>query len=153
MNEKKLLSSYSHILKSLELKLGKGATNNVQLSKIGKQLIGNEFVGVYPQDSVPFLRLPSKCYFIINVDTKDKLGSHWIGIIKSGITYYIYDSFGRNSTKLLPIFSNHICQYRLKMKDTDYDKEQKIHEENCGQRVLSALLIGKQYGVKSFLKI
>lgn len=68
--------------------------NSDDLMKIGKILIGKNFIGVFPLDKLPQnLTLPS--FFIVNTHTANLPGEHWLAVayIKRG-TIHAFDSFG-----------------------------------------------------------
>lgn len=55
--------------------------------------IAPHFLGVFPADGLPSC-LPDTCYFILNTDTSDKPGQHWVaGARIKGVSYY-FDSYG-----------------------------------------------------------
>lgn len=84
-------------------------------------------------------------FFIINVDGKNKPGSHWLAVAKLNNVpkYIIYDSFARPSAKLIP---NFIKRFGYKYLDINKKADQLIKEDNCGQRAISFLLFIRDYG-------
>lgn len=145
-----LLSDYDRILKSVERKLGKGVTTDSQLTKVGRALLGDSYLGTFAVDVKPIhLVAParSEAYFIINVDGSSLPGSHWLAVYKNPELnkYLIYDSFARKSKKLIPKF---IKTVGFRYVDVNKESDQKVKEDNCGQRSLSLLLFIKKYGYK-----
>jgi hypothetical protein len=144
--ERKALKAYKFCLKKVKQQIGhKGTTIGSELEKVGKYYLGDDFVGVFAQDMVPDMK--HRQYSIVNVDTSDKGGSHWIAVKKNGGRHVvIYDSFGRSSKKLLPILER-----QFKVTDADYDAEQAYEEDNCGQRSLAFILVdyclGEKYSI------
>ena len=42
------------------------------------------FEGVYPSDRLHFTSVPRPSAFVINLDTSDKVGSHWVAVYYDG---------------------------------------------------------------------
>lgn len=149
LSEKKIEREFKKINKKLLKRIGhKKATTNHELHLIGRELFGKSWAGVHMQDSkIP--NTPKKAYLIINVDTEGMSGSHWVAVHRtSKNTYYIFDTFGRKSKKLLPIFTRgkiHI--------DSDHDQNQWGDSEICGTLSLAWLLCVKQFGIRNALKV
>lgn len=138
---------YNTFLKYLTGIVGNKETDSDQLTKIGKQLFGSKFSGVFPSDKI---KLTSKSpYAIVNLDNSNQFGSHWTTVIKHGKEYLFYDSFGRKATKIIPS----IFKLGGKIIETEDDVEQDIKQENCGQRSMSALFVYDQFGKDAFLQI
>ena len=131
----------------------KKTTYSDDLTQIGKSIFGKKFIGVFAVDKVPITNL-NDIYAIINVDPQHKSGSHWVGIYKKDKTIYIYDSFGRESLKLLPLFVKRIKAKGYKYVDSDrLDKEQSVQERNCGVRNLAWLSVVRDLGIQEAMKI
>ena len=73
MIEADVLKIFNCYKKRLIQKLGEKQTDNVELEKLGYKLLGGRFGGVYAQDKLPVNR---SGYYIMNVDTSNKGGSH-----------------------------------------------------------------------------
>lgn len=136
-NKKKLIAEklYKKYFKKLVNQVGNDITYDSELNSIGKKLFNNNFIGVFPSDKIPYLK--PKQFIVSNLDTSNQPGSHWIGIVKDKKGLLIYDSFGRKSIKIIPS----IYKKYKNIIDTEYDKEQKVEENNCGQRTLAFLLV------------
>lgn len=147
-DERLIEKEYNLILDSIVKTLGNEITYNTDLHKNGLELFGNKFKGVYSSDKIPKLS-KLQPYAIINLDKSSQPGSHWIAVAYSnkndGIV--VYDSFGRKSKKIIPSIYNVFN----KVIDTDYDAEQQLKEDNCGQRALAWLVIFDKYGVENAL--
>lgn len=142
--EQRALKAYRFCLKKVKQQIGHGGTTmGSELEKVGKYYLGDDFRGVYSQDMVPN-DMKHGQYAVVNVDTSDKGGSHWVAVKKNKNKHVlIYDSFGRKSKKLLPIL------YRqFDVTDADYDREQAYREDNCGQRCVSFILVDYCLGEK-----
>jgi len=113
-----------------------------QLYKIGRKMFGNKFHGVFPSDKIPKLN-NIKRYCILNLDKSNEPGSHWVGLakLKNGQTIF-YDSFGRCHTKIIPDLN---LSGNGRIVNSEKDREQKIKEENCGQRCLAFLAVVDKY--------
>ena len=127
---------YDTLLKDIVYPLlGNKVTYSNDLHRVGKQLLGKDFIGVYPSDQIPMLKNKQCC--ILNLDKSDQSGSHWIAVYRVGKTNLTYDSFGRKSSKIIPSLKNVV--------DADYDSEQMIEEEDCGSRSIAFLLVCKYW--------
>ena len=73
---------------------------------------GYKFAGVITKDKVKYLPKDTNFFAIINYDTAEKTGSHWVGCIKTNDTIQYFDSYG-----LIPLkeikenFKNHRIEY------------------------------------------
>jgi hypothetical protein len=125
---------YNSLVSLLSSVLGHKTTNNRQLGRVGRQLFGSEFLGVFPRDKIPVFP-KGKSYCIINTDTSNGAGIHWTGLACVDRRVYGYDSYGRDINKLLKVKG--VVNSDMK------DREQKILDKNCGQRVIAWLLVFK----------
>lgn len=144
--------NYSNILQCITRLLGSESTYDYQLEELGRSIIGKTFRGVFPSDLVPNLHKGDTC--IINLDTSDKGGSHWVGCYcrsskKNHELLVIYDSFGRDNKK---IFKGRGQELEDAI-ETDRDAEQRITEDNCGQRSLAWCIYACQYGIDKAMLI
>lgn len=144
MKEKEVESFFDEVLRTLQSSMGKDITSEDQLRKVGHALLGKSFKGVFPVDRLPPLRQGQCC--VINLDQSGEPGSHWVAVYKSQ-PYCIYDSFGRRSSNILPSLKT------IQVVDSDYDAEQKLSEDNCGQRSLGWLWCVKKIGIKNAMKL
>jgi hypothetical protein len=110
--------------------------------KIGKTLFKNQFIGVYPADKIP----KNDGYQIINLDNEGLPGSHWVGIFNKLGKQYVYDSFGRPTTEILPLMHKEAT-------DADYDPEQLSTQDDCGARSMAWLLLVKHWGIELALLV
>ena len=136
---------YNIILNRLIIPLiGNDTTYGTELNKYCIDLFGSLFHGVYSSDNIPELTNEKK-YAIINLDTSDQPGSHWVSIIHHNNKIIFYDSFGRNSAKILSSLNGDIL-------NTESDKEQGDNENNCGARCIAFIythyLFGKNFVIK-----
>ena len=145
MREKQIETFYKYSLREIERILGAGITNSKQLTELGKCLLDNKYKGTYAVDRLPKLKHNDCC--VINLDRSHQPGSHWVAVYKHENKYCIYDSFGRKSNKILKSLK------QLKIIDSDYDAEQMVQEDNCGQRSLTWLWCVYKVGIENALKI
>ena len=144
------MSDYINLLNDKILKdviyptLGKETTYLNQLEQFGKSLFGKKFKGCYPSDQIPKLTNETP-YCILNLDTANQNGSHWVGVCKDGDKTYIYDSFGRTNKKIIPTLKT---SGNGKIRDTDIDVEQEIWQLDCGQRSMAFLCLCDGWGIE-----
>lgn len=131
-------------------KLGKKALYDNQLTAEGKALFGNRYLGTFSQNNIP---LNKTGYLIANVDTVGLAGTHWVAIYSTPKTFYIYDSFGRQTTNLLPVLEHQLNTKKVKYLDSNYRPEQFGTTEICGQLCLAWLCVVKEHGVRKALTI
>ena len=77
---------------------------------------------------------------IVNTDKADESGEHWLALahdLKRGVI--AYDSFGRQ-----------VAPWALA---SDPDPEQRLLEQNCGQRCLAWLICWKKLGAVAALAV
>ncbi len=81
-------------------------------------------------------------YSIINVDTNNMPGSHWVAIagLPNSKKIMVFDSFGRASNTLLPALKQ---KYVI---NTDSDAEQRKIQNSCGQFCIAWLVFLNKYG-------
>jgi hypothetical protein len=138
---------YNRIVTIIETTMGTiNVTNNLELDKICNILFRKKYLGTFASDKLPLLS-KKKPFAIINIDKYGKGGSHWVACAFQNNNIYIYDSFGRKTKKIIP----HL-RYK-NVIDSDYDAEQNVNEDNCGQRCVAWLLVFQTYGKKNALKI
>jgi hypothetical protein len=159
------------LLKKVEQIIGNKTTSNTDLDKIGKYLFQKKYLGTFAADKFPQCRCRSSSgipktlaqtpnprggcrgdclgYCILNLDKTGMPGSHWVACINLGKTILVYDSFGRKTSNIL----KNVFRSNIKILDSNYDIEQEIHEDNCGARCITAILLYDEYGKDIFLKI
>lgn len=136
------MKKYNAIVAVIERKMGKSTTtDNVELEKMGRTLLGMKLKGVYASDGIPALTAKQP-YAVVNNKTAASGGEHWLGIARIPRTgrVLVYDSYGRSHETLLP------GALPPGSHDTDRDVEQNVSELNCGQRSLAWLVVFDQLG-------
>lgn len=135
---------YNAKLADLVRTLGDRATDNVELDSWGRHMFGAKYHGTYSSDRLPTLSNSSP-YCIVNVDKSSESGSHWVACALDGDDVYIYDSFGRSTSALIPSI---VAKYGgARVKDTDYDAEQLYSQSTCGHRCLSFINVCDKLGI------
>ena len=130
-------------------KLGRKALNNDTIDKYGKLLFQSKYRGSFAQDQ----KFEKKSgYYIINTDLEKGPGLHWIALILTPKTAYIYDSFSRDPKKLLHHLLQHLSNYKIVSSDRK-DSEQKGDSSICGHASLAFLLTAQKLGIFSAIKI
>jgi hypothetical protein len=137
---------YNRLLKQVESALGKKPTTNFQLNKYCRKKFGHQYKGTFARNQIPIMNHNEFC--IANLDTSNEPGSHWIAIIKHHDKYLIYDSYGRDLSKILPNFNK-----KYDVISTEQDAEQSDSATNCGPRCIAALGVYNMLGSKAFLQI
>jgi len=143
--QQKAHNLYEKIFRRIVVPLvGNETTYSTELDKAGLKLLGGKFKGIYPSDKIPILN-DLKSYAVLNLDKSNEPGSHWVAVAhRNGVTY-LYDSFGRKASKIIPSLYH---SGNGRVVNTDPDAEQKIMETNCGARCLAWLLLFDRYGTK-----
>ena len=150
LTEKQIEKKFYLYANKIIKKLGTRATSDSQLNIEGKLLFGNKFKGCYSQDSK---HTYTNGFYIINTDLESGGGVHWITMVVCAKNAYIYDTYGRPSSKLLSHLVKKLKQRNIKHHDSDKDVEQSKTSQICGPLCLAWLCIVKELGVKSAMKI
>ena len=130
-------------------KLGRKALSNDTIDKYGKILFQSKYRGSFAQDQ----KFEKKSgFYIINTDLESGKGIHWVALILTAKTAYIYDSFARDPKKLLPHLIQHLKNYKIVSSDRK-DVEQRGSSSICGHASLAFLLTTQKLGIRSALKI
>jgi hypothetical protein len=153
MDEKTAMRRFNAILKKVIKIVGKDKTSTAQLAGAGRNILGNQFRGVFPVDRLEPSTLTHKHpYCIINLDESYKRGSHWCAVVlrsdeSKNKSYIIYDSFGRSHTNIVPSL-----RY-FDLTSTDSDAEQRESENSCGAFSLAWITFVSMYGEDAGLLI
>jgi hypothetical protein len=148
--EKKAETLFRRYTKQLVRKLGRHPLTDQEIDFYCKTTFP-KWRGCYPQDAKFDLK-PG--YYIINNDVSSGPGIHWVGLILTQKTAYIYDSFARDSKKLLKHLTKRLSGKKIKIIDADRsDSEQRVHEIICGHLSLSWLHVANDLGIRAAIKI
>ena len=138
---------HNRLTREIVSEWGKHALNDLEVSKIGKLLLGNsKYLGTFPQDRTPF----KSGYFIINVDKSGEIGSHWCSIYADkNKNMYVYDSFARPSKRLLPYLYKNAKDKGFNLIDINKKSDQKKSSNICGPISLSFLKSVEKFGIEA----
>jgi hypothetical protein len=159
LSEKEVMKVFNKHKKTLLQQMGINSTSDTQLNTVGNELFGKQYIGTFSQDSLPWKRVHSalkkntNSFAIINTDTFGKAGVHWVALYFTPKTVYIWDSYGRDSKKLLPIFIKQLKSRKYKFKDSDPDADQSKKSQICGQISLGFMLTVQDLGITNAMKV
>ena len=136
---------------SLIRKLGREPLSDTTINKVGQEMFNMKWGGVGSQ-SMTIPKIKDR-YYVVNTAHNDKSpGYHWTGlyISKTGKPY-IYDSFARNTNKLM-----FVLEKKLKGKGIGVNTngaEQKSNSSICGDLSLAWLNVVHNLGIREASKI
>ena len=137
---------HNKLTKEIVKEWGSSALNDLEVTKIGKILLGSKYLGTFPQDKAKF----KPGYFIINVDREGSIGSHWCSLfVDSKKNMYMYDSFARPSRKLLPYLYKNAKDKGFKLIDVNKKSDQHKNSFICGPISLSFLKSVEKFGIEA----
>ena len=120
----------------------KGLTN-IDILRYASELGIDNFRGVFMRDTLPKIVYQKECG-IVNFNTSDQVGSHWVCYYKNGMSQRIYfDSFGQ-------VTLDEIQRYLKTSKEYKMDKEviqrntdilQRVNTHVCGHLCLFVLTL------------
>ena len=67
--------------------------DNLQLDYLGKKCLGERYIGTFPLNSPPFYLKPNTC-FIINTQSANLPGEHWLAVNITYTNIELFDPFG-----------------------------------------------------------
>ena len=148
--DKKMQTMFDSLVKEIESVYGDGMQTNISLTEIAQHVFPQLGQNVFKNNEYDFNKMRGK-YAIVNTDNNQ--GIHWLATYQKGKNIYIFDSFGRHSSKLIPQFYKRIVNAGFNVIDTDHDAEQLDHQKDCGIRALSWIIIAYHQGIRKALKI
>jgi len=132
-------------------KLGRHALNNTEIDTFAKSIYGAKYKGSFAQDEIFEFK---SGFYIINTDIAKGPGEHWISLVVTPKTAYVFDSFARDPKTLVPHLTKRLTKAKRKIVSSDRtDKEQKDLEIICGHLSLAWLTVVKELGLKAAKKI
>ena len=126
--------------------LGRNPLTNNQLDEICKNI--PKYRGCFMQDE---LKEYKNGYYIINTDTKNNTGIHWVAMYNTPTSSYIFDSYGRDTHKIMPILKKTIQGGGRKIVESDKDQDQK-NSQVCGHICIAWILCSLEFGIKKTIK-
>jgi len=114
--------------------------HTIQVNRVGKSLFGYRYLGTFALDKVPlhFIRDAKLQHFIINTQTSNLPGQHWIAVtVCDNNKAYIFDSFGVPPPTLL---INQLKRRGIKRIYYNKRQVQNFGTLLCGQLALRHLL-------------
>lgn len=126
--------------------LGNKALYDTTINKAGSKLFA-AWGGCYSSDRV---KLKPYHYYVINVDTHDKPGSHWLACYTSGKRAYVWDSYSRPIKKLAPQLVKTIHKAKMSLGKTNRIPQHEqigYTSEVCGVLSLAWLLTVRDLGI------
>ena len=149
--EQKAESLFKKYKKKYIATLGRQPLDNFKIDTLCNTLFGIKYRGSYPVDQ-KFEFKPG--YYVINTDLKKGSGIHWVAMVLTKTNAFIYDSFGRDSNKLIAHLVRRLKLAKYKIINSDRkDKEQGNLQLICGQLSIAWLSVVKELGLKSAIKI
>jgi hypothetical protein len=137
---------HTNLTREIVKEWGSHALSDLEVTKIGKILLGSKYLGTFPQDKAKF----KPGYFIINVDREGSIGSHWCSVfVDSKKNMYVYDSFARPSKKLLPYLYKNAKDKGFKLIDVNKKSDQHKKSNICGALSLSWLSAVNKFGIQA----
>ena len=139
--------TFNHYKKALISELGNKATEGTDLNTVGKREFGLAWAGVHPSDRVKIK--PNK-YYVVNVDSHDKDGSHWIALRTTKKRAYLWDSYGRPVKKLVGGLIDDINKKGMQLGETNavpHMEQIGYGSEVCGPDSLAFLLTVRDLGI------
>ena len=139
----------------LDIVDSKGLTNVELLEYVRKLKITN-FRGVFMSDTLPSKPLQKECG-IMNLNTSDQVGSHWVCYFKNGYERIYFDSFGQvTPIELQKYLKTHLeweKQQQVIQRNTDIVQHLNTHV--CGHLCLFVLtaLTREQLSYQNVLNI
>ena len=116
---------------------------------LSDQIIGSVYNGCSMSDI--FIPNHLKPYSIMNTDTSNRDGEHWVAIYQSDNLLYVYDSFARSS--ILTRFKKRMKGLGFKIILCNKIQDQPDNSIDCGIRCIIWLLFVFRYGINKCRRI
>ena len=137
---------HNKLTKKIVSEWGRSALNDLEVTKIGKILLGSKYLGTFPQDKAKF----KPGYFVINVDRQGFPGSHWCSLfVDQNKNMYMYDSFARPSRKLLPYLYKQAKDKGFKLINVNGKSDQHKNSFICGPLSIAWLSAVEKFGIEA----
>ena len=130
--------------------LGKDALYEDQINHVGEREFGIRWGGTYPSDRVPPLKKDR--FYVVNNSGHKGAGTHWLALYSSkGGRVYVYDSFARPITRLIPRTVRKIRHEHI-FEEANYIPDQRGASSVCGHLSLAWLLLVRDMGIRKALE-
>lgn len=130
---------------------GREGLDTDQCNKIGRKYLKHSWGGCLPWNKV---HLRSNRYYIVNTSSSGHPGIHWMALIITRGTAYLWDSYNRSVKKLVPHLVHSIIKHGYKLGIINHPMEQIGHSSQvCGHESLAFLLTVKKIGIHRASKI
>ena len=139
---------FTNIKKNLIARYNNKALTNTQITKIMKYHIPS-YKGTFAVNTAT----TTNGMKIINTDTRNKDGTHWVAVYINFPHLYTYDSFASHTSKTLPIFYKKCKKKGLNVIDVNRTADQYQKSSVCGYASIAYLLTIHKFGIKSGFEI
>lgn len=116
--------------------LPKRALTDIDIMEFARKIKIPYFRGIFMRDELAQRQAPRKYESaIVNLDSSNGAGTHWVAYRKRGDKIYYFDSFGdlKPPLELVNYFKNYNIYF-------NYDNYQKFNTYNCGHLCIEFLL-------------
>jgi hypothetical protein len=141
LSEKDVEERFNKIVNFLKKRIGHDTLKTNECNYWGNLLFSDKYKGTFPAD----IPADKNGYSIINLDSSDMGGSHWVAKADG----YIWDSYARDIVKKLPLQGKGQTLHNADMLDSNQTK----YEVDCGIRCLAWLYIVESCGIENAKKI
>jgi hypothetical protein len=142
----KVFNAYKRQLIS---RLGHEALYSDTIDRVGRELFGVNWQGVFHQGNFKAAKRPGGSYAVVNTSHSNRSpGFHWLGVYTSpaGVVY-IWDSFGRPIQRIASYLGKKIGKGHS-IRGSDNDAQQRGASQTCGPQSLAWLMVVSGHGVK-----
>jgi len=121
-----------------------------QIDKFAKKTKIKNWQGVYPYDQLP----DRSGSYVVNTGNHKSPGIHWVAIVRTPSTDYIYDSFARpKNTILKHLRGTGRRELMSDRKDSEQLDQYESQRNICGHLSLAWLLVYSELGIRSAMLI
>ena len=153
--EKKAETLFRQYKAALIKRFGRGPLSTDDIDAFGAETFGPDWGGSGDQN---ITLKPGKLYVINSSRAPKSPGVHWTGVaVSKGGIVYMYDSFARNATHLMPTLAKNIRKGggigKHYTQSDPTDKEQVGDSAVCGHLSLSWLCVVHTLGIRAAMLI
>lgn len=130
--------------------LGRESLYEDTIDRVGRREFGRRWGGVHASDGVPRSLKPNR-FLVVNSGFRGGPGSHWVALYTSPSgRAYVYDSFARGATKIVPATVRGLRQERV-VEDANGVADQRGDSQVCGVLSLGWLMLVRDRGIRRAL--